>query len=247
MIVDISNKVIVVTGSSKGIGKELIRAFAKENAKVVITYFHSEHEAMELHKEIIQYNPNCLKIKTDVKSQDNVSRLYNETISVFGKVDILINNAGICDDSPIQLMPEEQWRNVIDVNLTGAYLCCRAFSKAMIHQRSGKIINISSLKGQEGCAGQVNYSASKAGLIGFTKALAKELGKFNIAVNAVCPGFIVTDLNRINREKKNIAESKSLIPTDYIFDDLINFLIYMSSDMFSSVSGRVFNLDSRIN
>ncbi len=117
----------------------------------------------------------------------------------------------------------------------------------MVQQKSGKIINISSLKGQEGCEGQVNYSASKAGLIGFTKALAKEFGKFNIAVNAVCPGFIITDLNRHNEQKKAIAVSQSLLSIENTLEDLINFLIYLSSDKFSVTSGRIFNLDSRIN
>lgn len=246
MIIDISNKVVVVTGSSKGIGKELIKAFAKEQAKVVINYLYSEAAAIKLYNEILQYNPNCIKIKADVTNQNDVSKLYHETMSSFGKVDVLINNAGICDDNLIQLMPEDQWKKVLDVNLTGAYLCSREFSKVMIQQKGGKIINISSLKGQEGCAGQVNYSASKAGLIGFTKALAKELGKFNIAVNAVCPGFVVTDLNRHNEEKKTIAENRSLLSIENVLSDMLNYLVYMSSDKFVGVSGRTFNLDSRI-
>lgn len=144
-------------------------------------------------------------------------------------------------------MPEEQWRKVLDVNLTGTYLCSRAFSKAMVQQKNGKIINIASLKGEEGCEGQVNYSASKAGLFGFTKALAKELGKFNISVNAVCPGFIVTDLNRHDEKKKKIAEGRSLLSISDSLTTLTDYLIYMSSDNFVGVSGRIFNLDSRIN
>jgi len=247
MIVDVSNKVIVITGSSKGIGRALAIAFAKEQAKVVINYLNSEIAAKQLFDDISSYNPHCLLVKADVTQQEDVSRLYHETIKTFGKVDVLINNAGICDDNPIQLMPEEQWRKVLDVNLTGAYLCSRAFSKTMVQQKNGKIINISSLKGQEGCEGQVNYSASKAGLIGFTKALAKELGRFNIAVNAVCPGFVVTDLNRHDEKKKTIAEARSLLPIENTLDDLIHFLIYLSSDTFAVTSGRIFNLDSRVN
>lgn len=246
MIVDVSGKVIVITGSSKGIGKELVKAFAKEQSKVVINYLHSENEALQLHDEILVYNLNCIKVKADVTKQEDILKLYHETISAFKKVDVLINNAGICDDNPIQLMPENQWRKVLDVNLTGAYLCSRVFSKAMIHQQNGKIINIASLKGQEGSAGQVNYSASKAGLIGFTKSLAKDLGKFNISVNAVCPGFVVTDLNRHNEEKKVKADQRSVLKMHSILDDLLNYIIYISSDKFIGVSGRVFNLDSRI-
>ncbi len=246
MIVDISNKVIVITGASKGIGNELAKKFAKENAKVIINYFHSEDKAIELHNEILKINPNCIRVKADVTQQSDVLRLYNEVITAFGKVDILINNAGICEDNPIQLMTELQWRRIIDVNLTGTFLCSRAFSKAMVHQKYGKIINIASLKGQEGCEGQINYSASKAGVIGFTKALAKELGKFNISVNAVCPGFIVTDLNRHNKNKRDMAIDKSLLSIDFALEDLINFLIFMSSNMFNGVSGQIYNLDSRI-
>ena len=246
MIVDVSNKVVVITGSSKGIGRSLALAFAKEQSKVVINYLNSCEEAKQLYNEIVTYNSNCISIEADVTKQEDVSRLYHETIKTFGKIDVLINNAGICDDNPIQLMPEEQWRKVLDVNLTGTYLCSRAFSKAMIQHKSGKIINISSLKGQEGCEGQVNYSASKAGLIGFTKSLAKELGKFNISVNAICPGFIVTDLNRHDEKKKEIAQNKSLLPIDSMLDDLVNYIIYMSSDKFIGISGRVFNLDARL-
>ena len=247
MIIDISNKVVAITGSSKGIGRTLALAFAKEQAKVAINYLNSDVAAKQLYEEIITFNSNCILIKADVTKQEEVSQFYHEVIKTFGKIDILINNAGICDDNPIQLMPEEQWRKVLDVNLTGVYLCSRVFSKAMIQQKSGKIINIASLKGQEGCEGQVNYSASKAGLIGFTKALAKELGKFNISVNVICPGFIVTDLNRRDEKKKEIAENRSLLPIESTLDDLINCIIYISSNKFMGISGRVFNLDSRLN
>lgn len=247
MIIDVSNKVVVITGASRGIGKALATSFAQEGAKLVINYLNSEASAKQLYNEIITYNSNCLLVKADITKQEDVNNLYYKTIQHFGKIDILINNAGICEDNLIQMMPEEQWKKVLDVNLTGTFLCCRAFSKAMIQQKSGKIINIASLKGQEGCEGQVNYSASKAGLIGFTFSLAKELGKFNVSVNAVCPGFIVTDLNRHNNKKKDIAIKRSVLSTENILDDLINFIIYLSSDKCVCVSGRCFNMDSRIN
>lgn len=246
MIVDISGKVVVITGTSKGIGSKLVKSFAKENAKVVINYYHSEKQARELFNEVSSYTHYCILVKADVTNPNNVSLLYHETIKAFGRVDVLINNAGICDDNLIQMMPLEQWQKVIEVNLTGAFLCCREFSKIMIKQRSGKIINIASLKGQEGCVGQVNYSASKAGLIGLTKSLAKELGQYNIAVNAVCPGFIITDLNRNDHKKKEIAEHKSLLSINFALDDVVNFIIYISSNLFLGISGREFNLDSRL-
>jgi 3-oxoacyl-[acyl-carrier protein] reductase len=246
MDLNLEDKVIVITGASRGIGRELIKAFAYENSKIVINYFKSEYEAESLYKELITKSSNCIKVKADVTKIDDVILLKNETIAAFGKVDVLINNAGICDDNNIQLMTEEQWKRVIDVNLTGVYLCCKIFSQIMIKQNKGKIINISSLKGQEGCAGQTNYSASKAGLIGFSKALAKELGEFNISVNTICPGFIVTDFNRKRLGKKRIAEERSLLSIDMNLQDVVNFILFSASSRMLSVSGQVFNIDSRM-
>lgn len=246
MFVDVSNKVIVITGASKGIGSELAKKFAKENAKVVVNYYHSEDKAQNIFDDISKYNSNCFLIKADVTNPSDVSNMYHEVVSKFGYVDVLINNAGICDDNLIQMMPFEQWKNVIDVNLTGTFLCCREFSKIMIKQKSGKILNIGSLKGQEGNAGQVNYATSKAGIIALTKSLAKELGQYNIAVNTICPGFIVTDLNRHDENKIKIAQNRSLLSIENSLNDLMNYLIYIVSDKFIGVSGRVFNLDSRI-
>ncbi|MGN6713640.1 SDR family NAD(P)-dependent oxidoreductase [Anaerocolumna jejuensis] len=245
MIVDVSNKVVVITGASKGIGSELARTFAKENSKVVINYNHSEEKAHQLFNEISEFNENCMLIKADITNPSDVSNMYHEVVSKYGSVDILINNAGVCDDNLIQMMSLEQWKRVIDINLTGCFLCSREFSKIMIKQKFGKIINIASLKGQEGCVGQVNYTASKAGLISFTKSLAKELGRYNIAVNAICPGFIVTDLNRHNEKKKVVAQERSLLAIDNSLGDLIKYILFISSDNISSISGQVFNLDSR--
>ena len=246
MIIDISDKVIVVTGSSRGIGMEIVKRLAQENAKVVINYRNSESDALNTHEEIKKFNKNCIVVKADVTNQDDVKRLCQTAIEAFGHVDILINNAGMCSDNLIPIMSEKQWKSVIDVNLNSVFLCSRRFAREMIKKRQGKIINIASLKGQLGSEGQVNYSASKAGVIGFTKALAKELGKFNISVNAVCPGFIITDLNRHNENKRKIAENMSAMKCQNSLVDLLDFIVYISSDNFNSVSGRVFNIDSRL-
>lgn len=246
MNIDIANKVVVITGSSRGVGKEIAKKFSKENAKVVINYNNSHCEALQLYYEIKEYNKNCILVKADVSNYQEVKRLCKETIKAFGTVDILINNAGICIDNFITLMTPFQWESVIYTNLNSVFLCSKIFSKEMIKRKNGKIINIASLKGQVGSEGQSNYSASKAGIIGFTKALAKELGRFNISVNAICPGYIVTDLNKNNNKKKVISKEMSAMNVDNNIDDLINFLIYVSSDKFNYVSGRVFNLDSRI-
>ncbi len=246
MNIDISEKVVVITGASKGIGRRLAIEFAKEKANVVINYFHSESSAKKLKKEIDTYNSNCILVKADVTKESDVSHLYNKTLECYGKIDVLIINAGICDDNFIQKMSVEQWQRVIDVNLTGAFLCSNYFSKAMIQQNSGKIIIISSLKGQEGCSKQINYSTSKAGLMGFAKALAKDLGRYNISVNVVCPGFITTDLNRCDETKENIAIKRSVLPINSMLENLANFTIFLSWEKTSGISGRIFNLDSRI-
>lgn len=243
---EVSDKVIVITGASKGIGRELAKSFAKENAKVVLNYFHSEQQAKNIFEDISRYNAECFLIKADVTNPLEVSKMFDEVVNKYGNVDVLINNAGICDDSLIQVMSYKKWENVINVNLTGTFLCCREFSKIMIKQRTGKIINIASLKGQEGCSGQVNYSSSKAGIIALTKSLAKELGQYSISVNAICPGFIVTDLNRNDANKIRIAQSRSLLSIEDSLSDLVNYLIYMASDKFVGISGRVFYLDSRV-
>jgi 3-oxoacyl-[acyl-carrier protein] reductase len=246
MLVDVSQKVVVITGSSRGIGRELARQFAREHAKVVINYFNSYENALELYNEINQFNENCILVQADITKKEEVFKLYKETINAFDQVDILINNAGICSDNLLAMMSYEQWQQVIDINLNGVFNCCKIFSKEMIKKHQGKIINISSLKGQLGSGGQVNYSASKAAVIGFTKALAKELGVFNISVNAICPGYIATDLNRENQTKKETAQNLSILGTDNNLNDLANFVLYLSSDKMLGVSGQVFNIDSRV-
>ncbi len=247
MRIDVSKKVIVITGASKGIGASLAWKFAKEQAYVVINYFHSESQAIELYKKICQFNSNCILVKADVTKPEEVRTLYKRTINRYGKIDTLINNTGICDDNLVQLMTIKQWNRVINTNLNGTFLCSREFSKTMIRQKQGKIINIASLKGQEGCIGQANYASSKAGIIALTKTMAKELGKYNIAVNAFCPGFIITDLNKDNKIKLNMARDKSVMRIDTLIDDLISMVLLFSSNRISGVSGRIFNLDSRIN
>ena len=211
-----------------------------------MNYYHSRAEAETVFSEVIKMSPSSLLIRADVRNPSDVSAMYHEVISKIGHVDVLINNAGICDDNYIQMMPLEQWQKVIDVNLTGTFLCCREFSKIMVKYKTGKIINIASLKGQIGSPGQINYSASKAGIIAATKALAKEFSEYCISVNAICPGFIVTDLNRHDSKKQDKAKKQSLLPIDTALDDLIHFVLFISSEKISGISGRVFNIDSRV-
>lgn len=246
MNIDLSGKVIVITGSSKGIGSQIARQLSREGAAVIINYFHSPKEARELETEIKANDGICSVIKSDVTNWDEVIEMRNEVINIYGKIDVLINNAGICRDGYGTILPLEAWKEVVDTNLTGVFLTSKCFSRDMIRQQSGKIINIASLKGELGSEGQTNYATSKAGIMGFTKSLAKELGNWNISVNAICPGYVKTDLNKKSKLKEALSKQKSVLKNADYMEELLNFITYMSSDFFNSTSGRIFYLDSRI-
>ena len=246
MNIDLSDKVIVVTGASRGLGSVMVRSLAANGAQTIINYKNNHKAAEKLLFDISINNYNCSIVMADVTREDGVKKLYRTVMEHYGGVDILINNAGACDDNYIQFMNLEQWEHVIKSNMYSTFLCSRLFSKSMIKKGNGKIINISSLKGQIGSEGQCNYSASKAGVIGLTKALAREFGVYNISVNAICPGFVVTDLNRNNKNKEKYAQEMSTISLENSLSDLVNFIVYFCSDYVKGISGRVFNLDSRI-
>lgn len=246
MKIDLKDKIIVITGASRGIGKEIAIQLAIENASVIMTYNCNEKEAKKIFHKISQYNKKCMLMKCDVTNMDEVNLLKRTVIRKYGRVDVVINNAGSCSDNPCAIMPYEQWSKIIAVNLNGVFIVTRAFLREMIKQRKGKIINIASLKGITGSRGQVNYSASKAGVIGFTKALAKEVGDFNISANAICPGFIQTDMNKNNQLKKVNATRQSVMGIEANMSDLVDFVIYMCSEHFRGVSGQTFHIDSRM-
>lgn len=246
MIIDIKDKVVVITGSSRGIGNALARGFAQEGARVVINYRQSEQEASDLFQDISALQVDCLKVKADVSQEKEVRLLYEQTLAHFGHVDVLINNAGICADGSVDRLTLPEWQRVIDVNLTGCFLCCKYFVDHMRTRGKGKVFNIASLMGQIGSAGQTNYATSKAAVIGLTRSLAKELGPSNILVNCICPGFIQTGLNLGREDKVARARRHSVLDGSHALDDLVNFLIYASSDCFSGISGQLFHLDARI-
>lgn len=246
MTINLKDKVIVITGASRGIGKHLAIELAKEGAKIVVNYNQSINQVKEMSDYLVNITNDVLFIKADVSRINDVKKLCDQTVEAFGRVDILINNAGVCDDAPINEMSFEQWLSAIDVNLTGTFLCSKFFCDFMISQKVGKILNIASVKGQYGSENQTNYSASKGGVISFTKSLAKELGKQNISVNAICPGFISTDMNKMDKNKQSRAKKNSLLPICYSMDDLTNFVIFLCSNYCRGISGQVFNLDSRI-
>lgn len=190
----LQERVAIITGASRGIGRATALALAAEGAKVVVNYASSSPAAEEVVAAITDKGGNAIALQADVSKVDQVDTLVNHTLEKLGRVDILVNNAGITRDTLLLRMKPEDWQAVIDLNLTGVFLCTRAVSKIMLKQKSGRIINITSVAGQMGNPGQANYSAAKAGVIGFTKTVAKELASRGITVNAVAPGFIATDM-----------------------------------------------------
>lgn len=190
----LTGKVAIVTGASRGIGRAIALELAQVGAKVAVNYASSSGAADELVAQIVGIGGEAIAICADVSKADQIDTLVSTVMDKWGRIDVLVNNAGITRDTLLLRMKPEDWQAVIDTNLTGVFLCTRATSKIMLKQKSGRIINIASVAGQMGNPGQANYSAAKAGVIGFTKTVAKELSSRGITVNAVAPGFIVTDM-----------------------------------------------------
>jgi 3-oxoacyl-[acyl-carrier protein] reductase len=190
----LQGQVAIVTGASRGIGRAVAIALASEGAKVAVNYASSSGAADAVVAEIVGMGSEAIALQADVSQADQVEALFEAVMVKWGRVDVLVNNAGITKDTLLLRMKTEDWQAVIDLNLTGVFLCTRAASKIMLKQRSGRMINLTSVVGEMGNAGQANYSASKAGVIGFTKAVAKEVASRGITVNAVAPGFITTDM-----------------------------------------------------
>ena len=207
---DLKDKIAIVTGAARGIGKEIAFKLAKAGANVVISDV-IVGEGEKVVEEIKSLGRESIWIETNVSKSEDADRLIQATLDKFGRLDILVNNAGITRDNLLMRMSEEEWDSVIAVNLKGVYNCIRAATRTFMKQRSGRIINIASVVGQTGNAGQANYAASKAGVIGLTKSVAKELASRNVLVNAVAPGFIKTAMTE-NLPEKAIEGLLSLIP-----------------------------------
>lgn len=240
----LQGKCAVITGASRGIGREIAIKYAKEGANIVLNYRNSETEALQLKEELDKLGSDTLIIKANVSNFEEAEKLIKEAKEVFGRIDILVNNAGITKDNLIMRMKEEDFDSVIDVNLKGAFNCLKAVTPIMIRQKSGKIINMSSVVGVIGNAGQVNYCASKAGLIGMTKSLAREIGGKNINVNAIAPGFIDTDMTKVLSEdqKKNIM---SQVPLKRLgqAEDIANLALFLASNQSDYITGQVIQVD----
>lgn len=238
------DKIVLVTGSSRGLGKVIALEFAKEGANIIINYNSNKEKAQTISEEIKQLGVKSITIKADVSNLEEVNEMIKQVIETFGRLDILVNSSGIIKDAKILSMPKESWDDVIKVNLTGVYNCTKVAGQVMEKQNSGKIINISSIVAQTGSIGASNYAASKAGVIGFTKSIAKEYAKFNVNVNAVALGYFNTGL--IESLTKEIQEKLLRdIPFGRFGDkrEAAKAILFLASEDSSYITGQVLNVN----
>ena len=244
----LSGKTALITGGSRGIGEAIVRKFAAEGADIAFTYISSETKAMELDAGVSAPGNKVKAYKSDASDYQQAEDIINKVLADFGKIDILINNAGITRDTLMLRMTEEQWDQVMDVNLKSVFNMTKHVLKPMMKNRSGSIINMSSVVGVFGNAGQANYAASKAGILGFTKSIAKEVGSRNIRCNAIAPGFIETDMTHALTEEQIKAYSDSIpLKRLGLGEDVANACVYLGSDMSAYVTGQVLSVCGGLN
>lgn len=238
------SKVAFITGATRGIGRAIALELAKEGYNIALNY-RTENEALEnLKKEILEIGVECYPVQGDVSKAEDSERMTKEIIEHFGQIDVLVNNAGITKDNLILRMKEEEFTDVINVNLVGTFNITKNVIKYMTKKRYGKIINISSVVGISGNAGQSNYAASKAGIIGFTKSIAKELASRNITANAVAPGFIQTDMTNVLKDEiKEAIESTIPLKKLGTAEDVAKVVKFLASDDSNYITGQVINVD----
>ncbi len=240
----LENKVAVITGASRGIGRQIACSMAKEGAIVIVNYNGSKERADEAAEEIRKSGGQAETYQCDVADFNQAAGLMEYVIKTYGRVDILVNNAGITRDNLLMKMSEEEFDAVLNTNLKGAFNCIRHVSRQMIKQRSGKIINISSVSGVLGNAGQANYSASKAGIIGLTKSAAREMASRNITVNAIAPGFIDTEMTQVLSESVRTA-AEAQIPMKHFgkTEDIADMAVFLASGRAGYITGQVIHVD----
>ena len=241
---NLENKTAIITGGSKGIGKGIVEKFAQEGCNIAFTYLSSESSAIEVEKNAKSYGVKVIKYKSDASNFDQSSELIENVIKDFGSYDILINNAGITRDNLLLRMDEDSWKKVIDINLNSCFNLTKCAIREFMKKKDGVIINISSIVGVKGNAGQSNYSASKAGINGFTKSVALELGSRNIRCNAIAPGFIETDMTSQGDGKllESWIESIPLKRAGNV-RDVANLCSYLASDKASYITGQIIKVD----
>lgn len=236
--------VALITGASRGIGKQIAITLAKEGFDISLNCRKQNEDVLKIKEEIEKYNVECFVVEGDVSIFQDTERITKQTIEHFGKIDVLVNNAGITKDMLLLRMKEEDFKSVIDINLCGTFNMTKNVSSYMMKARSGRIINLASVVGISGNGGQSNYAASKAGIIGFTKSLAKELASRNILVNAIAPGFIETDMTNVLKDetKEKILEQIPL-KREGSAEDVANVVKFLASSDSSYITGQVINVD----
>ena len=240
---NLTDKVAIVTGASRGIGEAIAKQLSSCGAKIILIARNSD-QLVAVKETIISNGGIAESIAGDVSNLNSISEIVTNTIDKWGRIDILVNNAGIARDNIIMRMKEDDWNSVMNINLKGCFNGIKSVARPMVKNKSGRIINITSVIGQIGNAGQSNYAASKAGIMGLTKSMAKELGSRNITVNAVAPGYITTDMtNELNDEV--IKQMKSSIPLGRLGtpDDVANLVCFLASDEAGYITGQTFNVD----
>ncbi len=241
----LEGKVAIITGASRGIGKGMAEKFAEQGAHVAFTYLSSEEKAKKLEEELGAYGVTAKGYKSNAAQYDAAEKLIADVLQDFGgRIDVVINNAGVTRDNLLMRMTEEMWDEVMDTNLKSVFNMTKAVQRTMLKQRSGSIVNLSSVVGVKGNAGQANYSASKAGILGFTRSVALELGSRNIRCNAIAPGFIETEMtgalpeDTVNEWRQAIPLKRGGTP-----DDVANLAVFLASDMSAYITGQTIHVD----
>jgi 3-oxoacyl-[acyl-carrier protein] reductase len=239
----LEGKTAIITGASRGIGKAIAIRFASEGCNVAFTDLFEDDLMKSTENELLGYGIKAKGFASDAASFIDTARVVNEIQDIFGEIDILVNNAGITRDTLLMRMTEEQWDSVITVNLKSVFNFTKAVQKSMLKQKRGSIVNLSSVVGIAGNAGQCNYAASKAGIIGFTKSIAKELGSRGVRSNAIAPGFIITEMTeRIPEEARKAWEESIPMKRGGTTEEVANVALFLASDLSSYVSGQVINV-----